>query len=473
MYLMIENAVKHVPSVELLRMLGSSTSRGVDERVGMFGSGFPYSLALLAREGLLERVKLCMGTDVYTFFTKDAVAKDSDGNKVMQSEICMKKQGGGTWNLNISTDFGAMDWNKVVYAVREFVSNAVDGARVFDGTTKSVSLDTSIPDDTRLCRAKTGFVRVYIPLTSAIKEYVDNIEQAFLCLRPEYDAEQRILLNCDGGPARLYRKGVLVGEMGTASLFHYNIPMIELKESRNVDSYAAETAAAKALGACTDPDILRRFLDVKVDGRDVWEKRLSTWYLDVDHAHDLPREERELAKTAWREAIGQSSLATGVICENEIAHRIVASKGLIPLDISGEFAKLVGSLGVRRASDVLDVHELSGKEVIQPNDHVIDRLCDVWAWLETIGMTFGKPLPNIALFRQNSVEGGMKGYYIIGEGTVYVRDDLKDDHGADLFQTIVEECGHYITGATDYTRDFQEWMCKLATAEAMRRLGIA
>ncbi len=173
-FLMVENRVNSIPSVELLRMLGASTSRGNDNRIGFFGSGTPYALALLARYGLLESLKICLGKEVYTFHTVDRVVKDANGERSIQSELRMQKQGGASWDLNLSTAFGAVDWQNVTLAIRELISNALDGAESFDGTYNSVVIDPTISEEGRNTRAKDGVIRIYVKMTPDIEEYSEH-----------------------------------------------------------------------------------------------------------------------------------------------------------------------------------------------------------------------------------------------------------------------------------------------------------
>ncbi len=464
-YLKIENRVNHIPSVELMRMLGATTSRGNEDQIGQFGSGTMHSLAVFANFGILESAKLCNGLDVYTWYLQDHAVKDSHGNRSVQSEICMKKQNGGTWNLNTTPDFGAMDWTSLRYAVREIISNAIDGARSFDGTTNSVVIEKIDSDESRMLRAKDGCIRFYIKLTEEIDDYINELHTNFLCLSPGYNPKVKVFQNTDldQGPARVYRKGVMVGTFGEKSLFHYNIDDIEIKESRNVDSYAAEKACARAIAGSTNPAIIARFLNAKLTGEQVWEQEFNSWYLNPEYCS-------EDAQNTWAKA-SRTTFKDTVICTSDVTTRIVEAKGFkTTRKIDSSLTDILKKYDVKTDNDILNHHELAGKEILPANDNVVNRLCDVWGFLEEIQVTYGKEIPQIGLFAQNSVEGGALGYYPMTGDTIYIRSDIQDDRGAQLFQTILEECGHYITGAMDYTRDIQEWLGKVATNAVLKHI---
>jgi hypothetical protein len=70
-------------------------------------------------------------------------------------------------------------------------------------------------------------------------------------------------------------------------------------------------------------------------------------------------------------------------------------------------------------------------------------------------MSGGKSMPELSMYvRPLSSGSNIRGYY--EDGVVYIeRDNV-------IMQVIIEEIGHYVTGADDATRDFQDWAFKLA-----------
>ena len=477
-YLLIENRAKVVPSVEAIRMLGVSFSRGNDSSIGQFGSGAPCSLALLARTpnengdgSLLDGAKLCLGKDVFTWSTVDHVLRDSSGNRQFRSEIRMKKQNGGSWDLNISTEFGALDWTDESMAVREFVSNALDGAEQFDGTYGTFRIE-QIEGDPKVCRAKDGYIRMYIPVNYRISQYVQDIEKYFICLKPGYDPNAKVIPNEHGGPARVYRKGVLVGEFGKRSLFDYNINRISLKESRVVDSYEAEYQCACAISTAS-ADVLAEFIkNVNAcNPSGLWESSFSVSHVNPAERYSLTSTEKAAAKLRWKEAIDKV-MPNDVICESALIQRMVASKGLnAVVPVNSAFGELLKGMGAKSSEQVLNRNEIEGKEIVEPTQNVIRCLYVVWSLMESMGLTGGKSRPGVKCFHQHASVEGMAGYYRPLGDTVYINSEHSEDRGCYLMSIMIEEVSHYITGAHDCTREFQDFAFKAASMAFLRISG--
>ncbi len=461
-FLMVENRVRENPSVELLTLLGASSSRGLEERIGQFGSGFKYGLALLAREDLLEHVKVCLGPAVFTFFREPVSMRDSQGRETWTNKIKMKQQGGATYDLNISEAFGAIDWTDIGMAVREVISNGLDGAESYDGTYRTFRMKTDVPAEGRKARAEDKLVRIYLPLTEEVEDYVEQVKSRFICLRSNYDKTAKVLAKRAAGPAKIFRKGVQVGEFGEESLFDYNLSDISLNESRNVAYYEAREKSAHAFyehGSAEQREtFLRRLI---VGSEDLWERSWPMYGLRPD----LPGMDGDKIGEAWQASV-RAVFGDAVLVTDDVTKEMVRKKGYTPLKVSSEFYSFLRGAKMPSASSVLNEHEMHGKEVTAASPQVEKTLTDVWETLSRLRMTQGKEPPKAACFCQNTADG-MFGYY--KDGTCYIRSDIKDDPGLMLLQTVLEEVSHHVTGATDNSRDFQEFAFKVAAQLLMER----
>lgn len=478
-WVMIENRVKHVPSFEYLSTLGLSGSRGNDESIGQFGTGFIKTLALFARihlhdsngniredyPTLLHTTKVCLGSEVITFFLKAVKVKDSRGRESTSFQIWAKRQGGAQINLNIDRSLGELDWGDVTMGAREIVSNACDGAEAFDGTYGSVVKNTNV--DKKSVRASDSrregnYIRVFFMLTPELDDYFASLNDAFLCLRPSYDAKRKVFINQTDGPAVVYRKGVRgFTSKKSRSLFHYNLPDIKVDESRNIDSDTARTEAAKAIMRSADPDIMERFLRevVKEDNKDVFESEFNAFYFDPGNYWGGNVEKM---REAWTEA-NRRVFGGAVLCENDTTEKMVKHKGHLPVKVASAYLNTVkASGGVKKADDVLNWHEINGLDLLPPTENMVERFNFLWRTLDDIGMLCGKSKPILMQYHQNMRgEGAMDGYYA---GHVCVRSDQAEDRGVGLMHTLVHEVAHHVTGAADYTPDFQEWAFKAFAA---------
>jgi hypothetical protein len=94
----------------------------------------------------------------------------------------------------------------------------------------------------------------------------------------------------------------------------------------------------------------------------------------------------------------------------------------------------------------------------------------VWELLEGVGLTNGKEKPPVRCFT-SILDGGvmLNGYYRDGE--VFINSDLagsaylaggRQALPHRLVKVALEECAHHVTGATDNSRDFQDFLLDLA-----------
>ena len=79
-------------------------------------------------------------------------------------------------------------------------------------------------------------------------------------------------------------------------------------------------------------------------------------------------------------------------------------------------------------------------------------------------MTNRKPMPIVCCFRE-IMEGESEclGYHETGTDKVFLRDDVG---GKLALKTALEEVAHYITGAMDSSRDFQQFFIDLVVEQA-------
>jgi len=477
---MIENKIQNIPDIEILSTLGTSTSRGFDNLIGLFGSGAINSIALFSRikmsyrltehtpsnknvtknqygdidPRLLDYVKICLGKDVYTFEIKGKYIKDGSGYDYWQEKIYMKKQNGCTYDLNIDSKFGELDWDNVCMGVREFISNACDGSQMYNGTYNNVKIET-VPTQGRMARAKDGFIRVYIPLISDIEEYaINELYKNFRCLLSTFNKNDTLILNRNDKKTYIYRKGVKVGEFSKPSLFHYNINDIKVNESRTIDSYTANDNAAEALRASSIENISMFIREVVINkNEDLFESNFSSYNINPRNSYD------ENIKNNWKNAC-ENVFGDAVVTSSVLLAEMCKDRGHNVILIDDNFENVFTDNYVKTPTSVLNVDEIEGKQISPCNDNVkctIDKICNV---IESNDMDNNKGRPNIKLYRQVTDEkGATLGYY--RDNTVYIREDISNDLGDMLTQTCIEELSHHYSGATDISRDLQTYAFRL------------
>lgn len=119
---------------------------------------------------------------------------------------------------------------------------------------------------------------------------------------------------------------------------------------------------------------------------------------------------------------------------------------------------------------VLSLDELSGRDITDATTDAQAAVDLVWELLEMNGLTNGKDKPSVKCF-ESILDGGvmLNGYYRNGE--VFIHSDLagvasvvvgRNALSNRLIKVALEEVVHHVTGATDNSRDFQDFLLELA-----------
>jgi hypothetical protein len=418
MYLLIQNT--GIAPIEAFTVLGVSTARGNAEKIGMFGSGGKHSVNILLRYGLNPIIFL--GENELKFFYKPDFMGDKQYNRV-----CYTYKG-QTERTGFSLEFGEMDWDSVEMTLREFISNAIDAVGVENVVLDIVDTPVAYNDSTS----------IYIPLTPEVQKYYNNLSSKFLHFVNKQDLE--IFENNDG-LAKIYRKGVFVREINQynpPSMFNYNLGHnTKIDESRNMSDSSCIDYCSKILG--TNKEYLIKYFKSLTDlSKKCWEDKFYYWCFDKD-----------LVKEAWQEIYGNA-----VASDNEKIGSAAKDKGKLVVYVRN--LELIKTLDLPVAENFITKVESSGYSIQDANSTTIKNFNKVWRKLEGIGLTMNKPKPILRNFTGVAQNGSViRGYY--DNGCVYIN---ADDCGS--FQTILEECAHYITGADDFSRDFQEFLTNVA-----------
>ena len=162
-YLKISN--KGLLDVEALTLLGASSKRGDNTKIGMFGSGNKFSLAYLLRNNY--ELRIFSGLEEIKLTTIEKTFRDKKFNVILVNDK----------ETSITTDFGK-DWN-LAQAIREIYCNSIDEG---EHTLEFVKDINPLED-------KTHF---YIKSRQEIINYISNFD--------DYFAEnKKVLFECPYG----------------------------------------------------------------------------------------------------------------------------------------------------------------------------------------------------------------------------------------------------------------------------------
>lgn len=412
-FLCIENV--GIAPLEAWTMFGVSSARGKADKIGQFGSGAKHAISVCLRNGInpivhigqskivFDCVKKMMGETAY-----DQVVADINGERR---------------ELSFAIQFGELDWDNMTMALREFYSNAIDQGGLNAFVTDSVE---GVTDKTR----------VYVELNDVVERAYKDMPNVFLHLQDKQS--ETIIRKAELSPLKLYRKGVLVftGSAKQLSLNDYNLPEIKLDESRNLHAWMVDSYVASAVSK--DAGTMETVLLNVISNKHSVETKVQPLYYP-----GMP------LKAAFEKLYGKRK-----ICLPEVLQYVKNKTDAIA--VPAEWFTRLKDIGI-------EVAELNGSKKGAERGYVnaklqrghITAVKKVWRKLEKIGMTNNKPMPEVEGFATMMDNGSIvHGYY--EDGKIYLN--------ANTFSmaTIVEELAHYITGASDCTRDFQDFAFEVA-----------
>jgi hypothetical protein len=469
-YLMIQNA--GVAPTEAFTLLGLSMTDGCGVRgaIGQFGSGNKLAINLLLRLGV--EFHIYCGKTRLEFFTQAETISDGISSKTVKHVMCkFSGTSSKTINCGWTLDWGQKDWKNVDMALREFVSNAIDRTIREGNGFKQVILDNelvvaAVMEPQR--RAADGYTRVFIQMTDAVHKYFSELPRRFLHFSDDPNQVYSSVLPKAGRnlsvnlSPMVYRCGVFVHEFEESkrrSLFDYNFDAneMDIDECRNSNEYATRAACARLMRK-VDVETLTAVMRSMVKNEDTFESNLDAEY--ILSVWDTPSEE---SKSNWKEAWDKANEdGPAVLCldGNETVVQTIAKKGYSPKKIrSASWVSTAKRMGVHHSSDILTDHEEKGRQIIPATVAAIEAVDTVWSWIEALGLTNGKSKPRVRGFRE--LMDGEKltmGYWVSGTDEIFLREDISTAVTEYTLKVALEEVTHYVTGATDCSRDFQQFL---------------
>ena len=477
-YLKIENV--GVCPQEGFTVLGvsladTSTHEGV---IGTFGSGSKHGVAVCLRNELAPIV--FAGTLKMEFSTRPQIVEDGQASKEFGRVVV--KFGGtdpmtganrsSTEDLGFVLDYGKHDWGEIDLALREFVSNAIDRSIREKGDWSGVKIE--IVDDAQV-RAKRDHTRVFVPMNADVLAFYNNLGRWFLHFSEPASLTKAILPknNRNLGPRKaavIYRKGVRVREFESSdqeSLFDYNLNDLTIDESRKASDWDVKHHCGKAL-ANADKEILAMLFDrLMHSDKGVWEFCFDTYSLQPTYRDSAEDELRK--RKNWQEAFvlvaGEDAVLSGDASVDQLER-----KGYKPVKAPESLIHAAEQYGVHTPAKVLSADDLSGRIITDGTPDAQAAVDFVWELLEEVGLTQSKAKPPVKCFT-SILDGGvmLNGFY--RDGQVFINIDLGGSGSVEagrnalsdrLIKVALEEVAHYVTGATDNSRDFQDYLLDLA-----------
>jgi len=404
------------------KLLGASTKRSVEGKIGFFGTGLKYAVALMLREQI--PFKAYIGTKEVKFGVRQTTFGDV---KVQVITVNNEK-------TSMTTDAG-IDWEPW-FAIREIYSNALD-----EGGAMELTQDFN---------PEAGKTKIYVEMTPKLGEISRNWQSFFSTKRKEIE---KIVLNPGSNSEkwyrilpkrekqsefRIFRRGILVGRSRSVdSLFDYDVSDITINESRVVkNDWEGRQRAAEALAQATKKEIIELFV--------------STWRQPM-----LEHEERfweYLFDTYW----GPVKKFSDTWLE------VLRPYRLVPSDNTGFYGVTSNTVGLpnkllkrlyEQFKDELTIEGMSKTHYIVTGEFP-EQLTKAMEILNKAGYSFDYSKIKQAKFRDYDV----KAAWDREAQLIVVSDDILNMAEGDKVCVMLEEILHAKSGYSDHTREFQNYI---------------
>lgn len=420
-YLKIQSAGEI--EIEAFTLIGASSKRNDETKIGYFGSGLKYSIAALLRNGIDFRI--FQGENEIKFDVVDKIFRD-------ESYKAISVNGKET---SMTTTMGGKDWDISFAPIREIYSNALD-------EDDAVVLQTVIEP-----KGDAGRTTFFIEKTTEISHFFENFNSYFCDKNPNVLHRNKFISIYpvpDQDGLRLFRKGILCYQNEkTKTVFHYNSPHFEINESRVLsNSYHALANISKGWKICTDKNLIKDLIEgLKGGNTGQYEHRLDfSWYEQFSKEwHDVCREMKFVP----------AEMVT--FCKpKDLDGRIILPKSLLlPL--------------FRQFSD-LDVLGLSEKEsdvdyIIddEPNEILVDKVIEAMDTLR--GTRYRYRMNDMEIIYANFSKNDTLG--LADAGKIILSTKLDSEDVPYIAKIIIEENEHNRSEFGDETRAFQNHLFKL------------
>ena len=425
-YLLIQNAGEIEP--EGFKLLGASTKRNDESKIGFFGSGIKYSLSFLLRNELFFEV--WSGSKKVDFQLKEVSLRDQSFQKILVNQE----------ETSITTSWGE-NWSKW-QIFREVLSNSIDE-------------DTFTIELVEEIRPVDGLTSFYLSYED-FKQYYDNLSDYFN-LNLVDESETSIVKKEGPSPLVVYKKGVRVvpEDEPAISLFNYHIPGVTLNEERIADRWDVEYEITSLLANLDDQE------SIDLLYKNLLEKNEEIF--EVKEILSKISEYRRLSP-AWLKALNSSEssiLSEGAreFVEEQLGEE-VTSKSSIKF-VPEKFVQAVERSFGDDFENKYNSQLLTGDYiVVNPTEEQKDLLGIALQKLKNSNIELDSEKIDLVKFRIESV----KSHVSRDEGHIYISEDcFKDNVYSDVIPALVEGYLKLKHEVEDGSKKMQEACLELIT----------
>lgn len=411
-YLEFSN-VGEVP-VNAFKLLGASSKRNDSTKIGYFGTGLKYALAVLLREGI----------DFVVYSGGSEIKIGTRKSKFLDQVVTVITVNGEKTSITIEAGINWETW----FAIREIYSNNLDE----NGTMKLV---TSVTPE-------AGTTKIYIQRNEKLKDLIDNWSDYFSNTRSVLSTHldgSTLLQKNNAENLTVFRRGIRAYTNRSQSIFDYDVKNLKINESRVAEhDYEARQRCAEVLATCDNLEALNHFIHTRGD---FIEKDTNFWTYIFDDSAGAFSE-------TWYEALKDSRIVPE---EYSGFYGVTQSSVILPERLCKHLYK--------QFKDRLNIMG-SSKEAYLVIDKPVDFMLPALTRLASVGFDFPIEDIKIAKFKDGDVQGMAdteNGLILLSE----VLEEMDDDKRTAI---LFEEIAHSKSGHSDNTRAFQDYIISLAVA---------
>lgn len=405
---------KGIIDTQAFILLGASSKRADNTKIGFFGSGLKYSIAYLLRNKIPFRAFAEYKEIKFTTVPTPFRDKSFD-------VICINGA-----QTSMTTEMG-LDWEPW-FVIREIYCNALD-----EGESSITVVDES---ECLPIEDKTVF---YFEVTDSFKKIIAEWDYYFSENRGDLvfqdDKDNRIY---SGGKGLIvYRKGIRCWfEPEEKSVFHYDMPWILINESRSIKSlWEFKWNLTDYLQKTTNEKIILQLLQMICDSYEAtldWKSLVpsysETWLDCIGKRTLVPHENAGF----WEEEV-KASPRDYIILPNNLIE-----------GLKSKFTDKVRIIGSFDGSDTINEFKVL-TNLSKRQEFLMKEAED---FLKSAEYEIKYPMKVVRFIKANRL-GQAK------DGTILLSEKIFERGRKDLVATIVEEQEHLVTGYADETRAFQ------------------